>query len=100
MNTEDQVGRDLASAFPESDEQLRLLHERLAAEAQAEGILDVAYRTLDSPVGMLLLAATAEGLVRVAYVNEDHDEVIQSLSDRISPRVLNAGARLDQTARQ
>jgi methylated-DNA-[protein]-cysteine S-methyltransferase len=100
MNTEDQMGRDLLSAFPGSDQRLRVLRERLAAQAQAEGILDVAYRTLDSPVGTLLLAATAVGLVRVAYANEDHDAVIQSLSDRISPRVLNADTRLEQTARQ
>ena len=33
------------------------LRERLAADAEREGILDVAYRTLDSPVGSLLLAS-------------------------------------------
>jgi methylated-DNA-[protein]-cysteine S-methyltransferase len=64
--------------------------------AQAEGILDVAYRTVDSPVGSLLLAATEAGLlVRVAYASENHDTVLQTLSDRISPRILNAPARLD-----
>ena len=40
------------------------------------------------------------GLVRVAYACEDHDRVLQSLSDRISPRILNAPARLDTTARE
>ena len=53
------------------------------------GLLDVAYRTVDSPVGSLLLAATDTGLVRVAYANEDHDRVLQTLSDRISPRILH-----------
>ena len=43
----------------------RRLHERLVAAAEAEGILDLAYRTVDTPVGPLLLAATDEGLVRV-----------------------------------
>ena len=43
------------------------LHNRLAAAAQRDGVLDVAYRTVDSPVGPLLLAATTTGLVRVAF---------------------------------
>jgi methylated-DNA-[protein]-cysteine S-methyltransferase len=90
----------LARAYPETPEHLRELRDRLAAMAQAEGILDVAYRTVDSPVGTLLLAATELGLVRVAYAREDHDAVLQSLSDRISPRILNAPERLDTTARE
>ena len=71
-------------------DRLDRLHRRLAAAAEAEGLLDVAYRTVDSPVGTLLLAATDTGLVRVAYANEDHDRVLQTLSDRISPRILRA----------
>ena len=31
-----------------------------------------------------------QGLVRVAYSREDHDTVLQTLADRISPRVLHA----------
>ncbi len=73
---------------------------RLAAAAEAEGILDVAYRTVDTPVGPLLLAATEQGLVRVAYPNQGHDAVLQALADRVSPRVLHAPARLDPVARQ
>ena len=92
---------DLARAFPPDDpDTLRRLRARLATTAQAEGVLDVAYRTLDSPVGPLLLAATGRGLVRVAYLSEDHDAVLQALADRISPRVLHAPARLDPVARQ
>jgi methylated-DNA-[protein]-cysteine S-methyltransferase len=92
---------DLFAALPEEDaEAQRRLHERLVAEAQAAGILDVAYRTLDTPVGSLLLAATEEGLVRVAYAGEDHDAVLARLAARISPRVLRAPARLDGAARE
>ena len=58
-------------------------------------MLDVAYRTIDTPVGTLLLAATTAGLVRVAYDVEGHDAVLAGLADRISPRVLRAPARLD-----
>ena len=76
------------------------LHDRLAAAAEAEGILDVAYRLVDTPVGPLLLAATTQGLVRVAYANEGHDSVLSALARDISPRVMNAPARLDAAARQ
>ena len=79
---------------------LHHLTERLATEADAEGLVDVGYRTVDSPVGSLLLAATANGLVRIAYAIEEHDAVLQALSDGISPRVLHRPARLDAAARQ
>ena len=43
------------------------LHARLEQAAEADRLIDVAYRTLDTPVGTLLLAATTVGVVRVAY---------------------------------
>ncbi|WP_255525543.1 MULTISPECIES: methylated-DNA--[protein]-cysteine S-methyltransferase [Mycobacteriaceae] len=76
------------------------LHQRLATAAQREGLLDIAYCTVDSPVGSLLLAATEQGLVRVAYAREDHDAVLAQLADKISPRILLAPARLDPVARE
>jgi methylated-DNA-[protein]-cysteine S-methyltransferase len=99
MITNDQAG-ELAAAFPDDPDHLRQLRERLAAAAQADDILDVAYRTVDSPVGSLLLAATKAGLVRVAYASQDHDKVLQALADRISPRILRAPARLEAAARE
>ncbi len=92
--------RDLARAFPGSDQQLSRLHDRLAAGAQRDGILDVAYRVVDSPVGPLLLAATEQGLIRVAYALEGHDAVLQALADQVSPRVLEAPGRLAAAARE
>jgi methylated-DNA-[protein]-cysteine S-methyltransferase len=79
---------------------LARLHRRLEQAAEREGLLDVAYRTLDSPVGPLLLAATPRGLVRVAYDIEDHDRVLETLAGRLSPRVLRAPGRLDAAARE
>jgi methylated-DNA-[protein]-cysteine S-methyltransferase len=79
---------------------LSRLHRRLAQDADTADVLDVAYRTVDTPVGTLLLAATTAGLVRVAYDVEGHDAVLAGLADRISPRVLRAPARLDSAARQ
>jgi methylated-DNA-[protein]-cysteine S-methyltransferase len=83
-----------------SDDALARLHQRLEDDADTAGVLDVAYRTIDTPVGTLLLAATTAGLVRVAYDIEDHDAVLAALAVRISPRVLRAPARLDNAARQ
>ncbi|MFL6128756.1 MAG: methylated-DNA--[protein]-cysteine S-methyltransferase [Mycobacteriales bacterium] len=89
------------AALPETDpDAQRRLHARLAAAAADAGILDVAYRTVDSPLGSLLLAATDRGLVRVAWEREDHDRVLAQLADRVSPRVLRAPARLDRAARE
>ncbi|HEX7106430.1 MAG TPA: methylated-DNA--[protein]-cysteine S-methyltransferase [Acidothermaceae bacterium] len=89
------------AALPEVDaDASRRLHARLVAAAEDAGLLDVAYRTVDSPVGPLLLAGTGEGVVRVAFECEGHDDVLATLSERVSPRILNAPARLDAVARQ
>ena len=86
--------------FPVDQDHLKRLHARLEREAQAGDLLDIAYRTVDSAVGPLLLAATPLGLLRVAFANESHDSVLQNLSQRISPRILEAPTRLDPVARQ
>jgi methylated-DNA-[protein]-cysteine S-methyltransferase len=73
----------------------------LAAAAAADDMLDLAYATADSPLGPLLLASTDRGLVRVAYLDfAERDDVLQSLADRVSPRMLEAPARLDQPRRE
>ena len=92
---------DLFAALPGVDEESqRRLQARLAASAADAGILDVAYRTLDTPVGTLLLAATEQGLVRVAYASSGHDAALEELANRVSPRVLRAPARLDLAAQE
>jgi len=73
---------------------------RLAARASEEGLLDVAYATTDSPFGTLLLARTPKGLVRVGLPNQDADELLLDLSARVSPRVLEAPAQLDEVRRE
>src|SRR5262249_40347986 len=91
---------DLAALYPVDDDDIARLHARLVATADTHGVLDVAYRTVDSPVGALLIAATPVGLVRVAFSTEGHDAVLQNLADRISSRLLRAPARPDSVARQ
>jgi methylated-DNA-[protein]-cysteine S-methyltransferase len=82
------------------DATLARLHQRLERDAATDELLDVAYRTLDTPVGTLLLAATPVGLVRVAYDIEDHGTVLSVLAESVSPRVVRAPAPLDAAARQ
>lgn len=90
---------DLFAAFTDPGTLTRL-HRNLEQAAESEGLLDVAYRTIDSPVGPLLLAATPRGLVRVAYDIEDHERVLDTLAGKLSPRVLRAPKRLDAAARE
>jgi methylated-DNA-[protein]-cysteine S-methyltransferase len=74
----------------------------LTAAAAEAGLLDVAYATLDSPAGKLLLAATPRGLVRLAYLDArgQEDEVLEHLASRVSPRVLASARRLDGPRRE
>jgi methylated-DNA-[protein]-cysteine S-methyltransferase len=76
------------------------LHAELVGRAARDGALDVAYRTVDSPLGPLRLATTPAGLVRVAFEGEGHDDVLTELAVQISPRILRSPARLDDVARQ
>jgi methylated-DNA-[protein]-cysteine S-methyltransferase len=77
----------------------RLL-ERLAAAADGAGVLDVGYTTVGTPVGTVLLAATDQGLVRVAFIGDGEDAALAELAARISPRVLAAPSRLAKVRHQ
>ncbi|MFJ6620148.1 methylated-DNA--[protein]-cysteine S-methyltransferase [Kitasatospora sp. NPDC091335] len=87
-------------ATPVDADALRRLHLRLEQAAEQADLIDVAYTTIDSPVGRLLLAATPKGLVRVAFDGEDHDQVLEALSHKLSPRILRAPRRLERAARE
>jgi methylated-DNA-[protein]-cysteine S-methyltransferase len=101
LSTTELPGTELFKSVPGPDEATAArLRARLAGLAQRDGLLDVAYRTVDSPVGPLLLAATEEGLVRVAFSVEGHDDVLAELAGAVSPRILAAPARLDPVARE
>jgi methylated-DNA-[protein]-cysteine S-methyltransferase len=80
--------------------EIAALHARLATRADAEGLLDVAYRTIDSPFGPVLVAMTPAGVVRVAFEREGHDAVVAELAAQISPRLLRTNTRTDTVARQ
>jgi methylated-DNA-[protein]-cysteine S-methyltransferase len=74
--------------------------QRLSDRAAAEGLLDVAYTTVDSPFGPLLLASTRRGLVRIGMPNQDRDQLLVDLAARVSPRVIEAPAQLEQARRE
>src|SRR5436190_18106069 len=82
------------------DGQLKGIADRFMARASEEGLLDVAYATLDTPLGTALVAATQRGLVRVALPNSDLDRVVSELGEHVSPRVLEYPGRLDEARRE
>ncbi|WP_166979543.1 methylated-DNA--[protein]-cysteine S-methyltransferase [Paramicrobacterium fandaimingii] len=86
-------------AQPTADHLARL-HAILETRAEAAGLIDVAYATADSPLGRLLIAATPLGIVRIAFESQGFDDVLSLLSERVSPRVLEAPARLDLVRRE
>jgi methylated-DNA-[protein]-cysteine S-methyltransferase len=73
---------------------------RLAVEAAGGGLVDVAFTETESPLGTLLIASTPKGLVRLAYPDEDREEVLEDLSRSVSPRILEAPERLDEVRRE
>jgi methylated-DNA-[protein]-cysteine S-methyltransferase len=97
------VERALRRGAPSADR-----HEERAAEAARrvvqraadEGLADVVYAPVESPFGELLLAATGRGLVRVAFPEEDTDSVLERISRRVSPRIVEAPARLERARRE
>jgi methylated-DNA-[protein]-cysteine S-methyltransferase len=74
--------------------------ERLAARASEEGLLDVAYATVDTPIGEVVVASTERGLVRVALPGESLDGVLIRLAKEVSPRILAHPQRLDEARRE
>ncbi len=91
---------DLFADLPDTDAvALERLHDRLADRADRAGLLDVAYRTLDSPLGPLLVAATETGVVRIGFDSEGHDHVLADLAAAVGPRIMRRPQRLDGVAR-
>ena len=97
------MSTDLFAPITPDPAGLAALHDRLVRDAAGADLLDVAYRTLDTPVGTLLLAATPAGVVRVAFGADDPATAaatLTELAETLSPRILHAPARLDAAARQ
>jgi methylated-DNA-[protein]-cysteine S-methyltransferase len=94
------VGRTLREVARRDAVGSDALAEKLIREAERKGLLDVVYTEVDSPYGRLLLAATPRGLVKLAFPLEPPENVLEQLSERISPRVLESAAKLDPVRRE
>ena len=73
---------------------------RFAEAAMAANLADVAFWTVASPVGDLLVAVTRGGLVRIAYADETRDEVLAHLAREVSPRILESARATDPVRRE
>lgn len=101
MTPTPRIPEDIRPAADRMDDATRArLRAALAAKADRAGVLDVAYRIVDSPFGALLVASTPVGVVRVAFAVEGHEAVLGRLAADVSPRMLEAPARLEPAARQ
>jgi methylated-DNA-[protein]-cysteine S-methyltransferase len=76
------------------------MKSRLIDSAGTEGLVDVAFTAVDTPIGSLVAAGTRRGLVRLSFDSESTDDVLEELATRISPRILEAPARLDDVRRE
>jgi len=74
--------------------------ELVTARAARAGLVDVAYATTDTPVGVLILATTRTGLVRLAFPEEGLDHVLEDLAASLSPRVLENPGMTDPVRRE
>jgi methylated-DNA-[protein]-cysteine S-methyltransferase len=77
----------------------------LLARAERDGLIDVAYAEVDSPFGELLIARTDRGVVRLALPTHrgdqrSRDEVLESLAEHVSPRILESPKQLDEERRE
>jgi methylated-DNA-[protein]-cysteine S-methyltransferase len=92
----ERIIRDAAGTLPGVAPELAI-----AERAEDEGLLDVAYASVDSPLGPLTVAATPRGLVRVSYDEfRERDRALEELAERVSPRVLESPAKLDPVRRE
>ena len=72
-----------------------------ALRAAEEGLVDVAYAHVDSPLGPLLAASTEAGLLNLSYLGfREEDDVLARIAKDVSPRVLELPARLDAVRRE
>jgi methylated-DNA-[protein]-cysteine S-methyltransferase len=72
----------------------------VAQRADDAGVLDVAYATLDTPLGEMLVATTGRGLVRIGLPEADVDSILERVAREVSPRVLELPRRTDTARRE
>jgi len=73
------------------------LDRRFREAASSAGLVDAAYDLADTPIGMLLVAATDNGLCQISF---DQDRGLDELSRHVGRRVLRVPRRMDATKRE
>lgn len=92
--------KNAVGAATASPVDLDALTAAVGRRAAAEGVLDLAYAEVESPLGRLLAVATPQGLVHLGYPNRPVDDQLEALAGRISPRIVEAPVELDAVRRQ
>lgn len=88
------------TALPPADAGADVATGRFVARAEDEGLLDVAYSSVESPLGTLLAVVTPRGLLRLSYDPTRNEDVLAEIAAKVSPRVLESPGRLDPVRRQ
>ena len=70
------------------------LDRRFRDAAAAEGLLDVGFDVVESPIGDLLVAATDRGLARI-FFDAEPEHHLELLARTFGPRVLRSGSAVD-----
>ncbi len=96
----DELERQLAAGMDVPAMDTDLLRAAIAQRAAEDGLLDVAYGTYESPLGLLTVFVTPRGLVRLSYPGEPIESQLDELAALISPRVMAAPERTDEVRRQ
>ena len=92
----DPITRALRAPVPLAREAARRFADRAAAEHEA----DLAYTTISSPLGELLLVAGERGLTQMHYLDEPLEPALESLAQRRSPRIVESAKALDPWRRE
>jgi methylated-DNA-[protein]-cysteine S-methyltransferase len=95
--TDDQI-EALLRATPTDVEATGVALSAALDRAARAGLVDVAWTSIDTPIGRLTLAATDAGLVRVGFGVEDW--MFEELALLVSPRIVELPARLDPVRRE
>jgi methylated-DNA-[protein]-cysteine S-methyltransferase len=85
-----EVERSLREAQRPDPAAWERMRRQLAGAAERSGLIDVAFERHETPLGVVLVGATREGLVRLGLPAEEEDRVLQQLARHVSPRVLHA----------
>ena len=75
------------------------LDHRFREAAASEGLLDVGFDVVESPIGRLLVAASNRGLCRI-FFDAEPEQHLDRLARTFGPRVLRSAPTVERARRQ